>query len=257
MPRWIEQRDHGPAAGVEARLDHHAGGLGAGVGLQLLEVGEGDEAVEQLVEVGARLGGHVRELGVPAPVGRRDAHLGELAAHAVGVGPLLVDLVDRDHDRHAGGLGVVDRLARLRHHAVVCRDHDHGDVGDLRAARAHGGERLVAGRVEEGDGVAVVAHLVGADVLGDAARLARGHLGLADGVQQRGLAVVDVAHDRDHRRALHEVRVGVLELGLVAHVVGGAHHAHLLLERVGEHLDGLVGERLGERGHLAQLHRAS
>ena len=43
--------------------------------------------------------------------------------------------------------------------------------------------------------------LVGADVLGDAAELALGDLGGADGVEQRGLAVVDVAHDGDHRRA--------------------------------------------------------
>mgnify|MGYP003694227057 CR=1 FL=1 len=67
---------------------------------------------------------------------------------------------------------------------------------------AHGGERLVAGRVDEGDLLAVGRrHLIGADVLGDAAGLAAGHVGLADGVEQRGLAVVDVAHDGDHGRA--------------------------------------------------------
>ena len=49
------------------------------------------------------------------------------------------------------GLGVRDRLLGLRHHAVVGRDHQHHDVGDLGAARAHGGERLVARRVEERD----------------------------------------------------------------------------------------------------------
>ena len=91
-----------------------------------------------------RLGRHVDELGVAAPVGRRQALLGELAADAVRVGALLVDLVDRDHDRHLGGLGVVDRLDGLRHDAVVGGDDDHGDVGDLGAAGAHGGERLVA-----------------------------------------------------------------------------------------------------------------
>ena len=42
--------------------------------------------------------------------------------------------------------------------------------------------------------------LIGADVLGDAAGLAGDHVGLADGVEQRGLAVVDVAHDGDDRR---------------------------------------------------------
>ena len=48
-------------------------------------------------------------------------------------------------------LGVVDRLDRLRHDAVVGGDDEDGDVGHLRAARAHRGEGLVAGRVEEGD----------------------------------------------------------------------------------------------------------
>ena len=103
-----------------------------------------------------------------------------------------------------GVLGVVDRLDGRRHDAVVGRDHQDDDVGRLRAAGAHGGERLVARRVEEDDVVAARRRdLVGADVLGDAARLARGDVGVADGVEQRGLAVVDVAHDGDHRRARH------------------------------------------------------
>ena len=42
--------------------------------------------------------------------------------------------------------------------------------------------------------------MIGADVLGDAPGFALRDPGLADGVQQRGLAVVDVAHDGDHRR---------------------------------------------------------
>ena len=122
-----------------------------------------------------------------------------------GLAPGLVDLVDRHHDRHLGGPGVVDGLDGLGHGAVVGRHHQHHDVGHLGAAGAHGGEGLVAGRVQEDDVAAGGVHLVGADVLGDAARLAPGHVGLADRVQQRGLAVVDVAHDGDHRRARHQI----------------------------------------------------
>ena len=47
----------------------------------------------------------------------------------VGVG--LVDLVERDDDRHLGRLGVVDRLDRLGHDAVVGGDDQYGDVGHL------------------------------------------------------------------------------------------------------------------------------
>jgi hypothetical protein len=54
--------------------------------------------------------------------------VGELLAHAVGLRVRLVDLVHGDHDRHAGRLGVVHRLERLRHDAVVGGHHQHDDV---------------------------------------------------------------------------------------------------------------------------------
>ena len=125
---------------------------------------------------------------MPSPVLGADGHhrhvaavllddhavLGQLGLDAVGVGVRLVDLVERDDDRHLGGPRVVDRLDRLGHHAVVRRDHEHRDVGHPGAAGAHRGERLVAGRVEEHDAAAVVLGLAGADVLGDAAALAGG-----------------------------------------------------------------------------------
>ncbi len=153
------------------------------------------------------------------------------------------------------GARVVDRLLGLRLHAVVGSDHDHREVGHARAAGAHRRERLVARRVEEGDLLLAVVHLVGADVLGDAASLARRHLGRADRVQQRGLAVVDVAHDRDHRRAFDHVLLGVLEGRLDLDVVRRVDDLDLLVELVREHLDRLVGERLRERRHLAERHQ--
>ena len=86
---------------------------------------------------------------VAAPVLGLEALLRELALHAVDVRVGEVDLVDGDDDRHLGGARVRDRLLRLRHHAVVGGDDEHGDVRHLRAAGAHRGERLVARRVEE------------------------------------------------------------------------------------------------------------
>ena len=181
--------------------------------------------------------------------------LGELGADPFRVGALFVDLVDRDQHRHVGRAGVVDRLFGLRHDAVVGGDHHDHHVGDLGAAGAHRGEGGVARGVEEGDRLVVVVHLVGADVLGDATGLARGDLGLADRVQQRGLAVVDVAHDRDHRRAVDQVLVGVVELRFLGLLVGGADDFDLAVVLVGDRPDRLIGERLGERRHLAHHHQ--
>ena len=110
-------------------------------------------------------------------------------------------LLIADDDRHLGRARVADRLLRLRHHAVVGGDDEHGDVGHLRAAGAHRRERLVARRVEERELPAVDLGLVRADVLRDPAGLGLDDRGRADRVEQRRLAVVDVAHDRDDRRA--------------------------------------------------------
>ena len=112
-----------------------------------------------------------------------------------------IDLVDGDDDRHARVLRVRNRFDRLRHHRVVRGDDDHDDVRDLRAARTHGGECFMARRVEEGDLLAARRRdVIRADVLRDAAGFARDDVRLADEVEQRRLAVVDVTHDRDDRR---------------------------------------------------------
>ena len=112
------------------------------------------------------------------------AVLGELLAHAVGVGARLIDLVDGDDDGYAGGLGVIDRLDGLRHDAVVGGHDQDDDVGHLGAAGTHSRKGGVARGIDEGD-LAVVDHdLRSADGLGDAARLAGSDAGMTDGVEQ-------------------------------------------------------------------------
>ena len=102
----------------------------------------------------------------------------------------------------------------------------------------------------------VLLDLVRTDVLGDAAGLARDDVRLADAVEERGLAVVDVTHHGDDRRARLEERLVVvvfaehrlqLELGLLA----GLDEEDLGTERLGDELDHLVGERLRAGDHLA------
>ena len=140
----------------------------------------------------------------------------KLLLHAIRQGVRLIDLVDRHDDRHFGRVGVVDGFKRLRHDAVIGRHHQHDNVGGLGAARTHAGEGFVAGRIEEHDlaaegGRFLVGNpnFVGADMLRDAAGFASGDIGQADGVEQRGFAVIDVAHDGDHRRPGHGSHRGI------------------------------------------------
>ena len=149
---------------------------------------------------------------------------------------------------------MADGLDGLGHDLVVGRDDEDDDVGHLGAAGAHGGERLVARRVEERDRpVARQGHVIGADVLGDTARFARHDVGLPDVVEERGLAVVDVAHDRDDRRA-RDLQLGRL-VGLLGLQLGRVLiFAHRLeAERRGDQLDLVEVEPLVHRDHEAQL----
>ena len=59
--------------------------------------------------------------------------------------------------------------------------------------------------IQEGDEAVVDLDLICTDGLRDAAGLACGNVGLADGIQNTGLAVVNVAHDADNRGTLHQV----------------------------------------------------
>ena len=182
--------------------------------------------------------------------------LQQIGAHAVGFGVGFVDLVDGDDDRNLGRLGVIDGFHRLRHDAVVGRHHQHDDVGDLGAARAHGGEGRVAGRVDESDlGARRRGDLVSADVLGDAAGFACRDVRRADGIEQRRLAVVDMAHDGNDRRArrgrfrlVHFVEQALFHVGF-------RDAAHAVAHFFGDQLRGVGVDGVVDLQHLALLHQ--
>ncbi len=112
---------------------------------------------------------------------------------------------------------------------------------------------------------------VGADVLGDAARFLVDEVRGADGVEERRLAVVDVAHDRDDGRARDEVGgpgLGRLphgplegrELGVEVRGLGDGRGQGLVGEVVevggealgGELLDEVAGLDLHPLGHVPE-----
>ena len=179
----------------------------------------------------------------------------EVFANLVGIGPGLVDFVDGEHHRHVGSLRVGDGFLRGGHHRVVGSDDDDGDVGHLRTTGTHRREGFVTGCVEEGDATTVFKfHVVGTDVLRDAAGLARNDVGLADVVEQRGLTVIDVTHHRHNWRAADEV------FGLVFFLADGLLHLGrdvfgLESELVGHKVDGFGVHSLVDRHHNADRHQ--
>ncbi len=106
--------------------------------------------------------------------------------------------------------------------------------------------------------VALPVHLVGADVLGDATRLARHDVGRTDAVEQQRLAVVDVPHDGDDGRprplvglVLLVVLLEVARQQLRLLLLAGVDQAHVGPDLGREQLDHVVAQRLGRHDHLA------
>ena len=204
-PALDQDADDGAAAGVELGLDHGPGGLRVGVGAELLELGDQQDHVEQVLEAFVGLGGDVAVDGVPTPVlGVRPSAASSLRTRS-GWAPSLSILLTaiRIGTSAARAWSIASLVCGITPSSAATTTTAMSVTLAPRARIAV--KAAWPGRVEEGDRLLLVVDLVGADVLGDAAGLARGDLGLADRIEQRGLAVVDVAHDRHHRRAVLEV----------------------------------------------------
>ena len=110
--------------------------------------------------------------------------------------------------------------------------------------------------VEEGDRLATFqTHLIGADVLGDPAALATGDIGRTQGVQQRGLAVVDVAHDRHDRRTREQVIVDILFADEPFLDVGFRNPAHGVAKFGRHQFGGVVVDDVVDLEHHALTHQ--
>ena len=96
---------------------------------------------------------------------------------------------------------------------------------------------------------AVDRDVIRADVLRDAAGLALGDPRRADGVEQAGLAVVDVAHDGDDRRAQDDVLGARFAFVDLQQLLFEAPHLHVGAELARDHRRGLGVERRVDRQH--------
>ena len=111
----------------------------------------------------------------------------------------------------------------------------------------------MARRVEERDFAFADLDLVRANVLGNATGLARDHAGRANRIEQRRLAVVDMAHHGDHRCARHQ-RLGIVFDHDVVDLFLGTLDRDGALKLGGNQLDCIVGQRLRDRDELAKAH---
>ena len=96
---------------------------------------------------------------------------------------------------------MVDGFYGLRHDAVVCGHNQHHKVGYFRTARTHGRKRLMPGGVQKCDPSLGGVNMIGTNVLGNPTGFVLGYPGFTDHIQQGRFTVVNMSHDRYHRRS--------------------------------------------------------
>ena len=161
----------------------------------------------------ALLGRDFDHLGLAAPGNRIEALLRKFLPHSIRVGVRLVDLVDSNDDRDTGCARVFNRFHGLRHHPIVRGHNEHDDVRGFRSAGTHQRKRFVTRSIEKYY-PALLIWIIGtghfdtvrADMLCDPTGFAAGDIGRANPIQEGGLAMIDVAHHRNHRCALQHHR---------------------------------------------------
>ena len=100
---------------------------------------------------------------------------------------------------------MVDGLYGLGHYAVVRCYYQNRDIGSVGTTHTHSGKCFVSGSIQESDLTVSHIYSISTDVLGDTAGLTIGYIGLTDGIQQGSLTMVNVTHNTDYGRSLHQI----------------------------------------------------
>ena len=149
---------------------------------------------------------------------------------------------------------MVNRLNGLRHNAVVCRNNQNDNIGNLCTTSTHSGKGLVTWGIDEGNLTAVNSDLRSTDCLCNAAGLTSCNTGVTDCVQKRCLTVVNVTHDGNYWRTwLQVLRIIVEGEGILLFL---GHNLNLATKVISNNLNKLIRHGLGERQRVAKQEQA-
>jgi hypothetical protein len=115
----------------------------------------------------------------------------------VGIGE--IDLVDGHDGLNLIFVDDVDNFLGLLLDSFGRRNDQHDEVSNPSAPSAHVAEGLVSGCIDEGDFLIVTTNVKCTYFLSDTAHFSFCNVGVAQVVDERGLAVVNVTHNGDHR----------------------------------------------------------
>ena len=114
---------------------------------------------------------------------------------------IAIHFIDSDNNRRICRLGIFNGFNRLRHDAIISCHYKDDNIHRLCATSSHFRESRVTRRIKDRNLFSrFQLKLIGTNMLGDTARFARRHIGCPQSIQQGRLAVINMSHNRNHRR---------------------------------------------------------
>ncbi len=178
---------------IERGFNDGTNGLAVGVGMNVHAVADEQNSFQQIIQTHFLFGRYRYHQCVAIPFIWHQTGFCQLMFGEIGVGIWAVDLVECNDDGNAGSLGMCNGFAGLRHDAVSGSHDQNYYISTLGTASAHCSKCCMAWSIQEGDQTVFLDHLVSTDVLGNTACFAARYIGVADGIQQGSLAMVNVA----------------------------------------------------------------
>ena len=153
---------------------------------------------------------------------------------------------------------MVDGFQGLGHDPVIGGDNQNNDIGNLGAARPHGGKRLMSGRVQKGNMTFVGGNMISADMLGNPSGFHIGDPGFTNHIEQRSFTMIDMPHNGYHRWSFLQL------LGIVGFLFqylffleGGTRTLDFII-KFGRHQGRcIIVDTLVDSGHKTQAHESS
>ena len=95
----------------------------------------------------------------------------------------------------------------LRHHTIICCDHNNHNICDLCPSSTHRRKGFVTWGVDKGNATIWGFNMISTNMLGNAACFTCSHFGFTDIIKKRSFTMVNMPHNSHHRGAVNRLTV--------------------------------------------------
>src|SRR6056297_662335 len=124
---------------------------------------------------------------------------GKFPFNSLLVGIVLVNLINGNNNWYVGCLGMINSLYGLIHDTIISCNYKDNNISYLGPSGTHFCKGFMSGGIQVDNRMAVKIDMIGSDMLCNPSGFTIDNVRFANAVQQRGLTMVNMAHNSYNR----------------------------------------------------------